>query len=184
MAEPGTESLERRKVILDVDTGIDDAHAIMLALSRADIDVVAITCSNGNVKIDDVTSNTLRVLHACDRLEVPVYKGAARSLLGQVSKFDNFTGPAWTTPVDLKMVQSEQAANALVRLAREHPGKITLVALAPLTNIAMAVNLDPGFPSNLCDVFIMGGNTAENFNVVIFSESTNSRGTKLGMLID
>ena len=63
-------SAQRKKLILDVDTGIDDAHAIMLALSNPTVDVVAITCANGNVKIDDVAANTLRVLQVCNRMDV------------------------------------------------------------------------------------------------------------------
>lgn len=63
-------STQRKKLILDVDTGIDDAHAIMLALSNPTVDVVAITCANGNVKIDDVAANTLRVLQVCNRMDV------------------------------------------------------------------------------------------------------------------
>ena len=63
-------STQRKKLILDVDTGIDDAHAIMLALSNPTVDVVAITCANGNVKVDDVAANTLRVLQVCNRMDV------------------------------------------------------------------------------------------------------------------
>ena len=63
-------SSQCKKLILDVDTGIDDAHAIMLAVSNPTVDVLAITCANGNVKIDDVTANTLRVLQVCDRMDV------------------------------------------------------------------------------------------------------------------
>ncbi|KAL8566413.1 hypothetical protein ACOMHN_011991 [Nucella lapillus] len=157
--KPSQPSLVKQKLVIDVDTGIDDAHAIMLALSRSEVDVLAITCANGNVGIEDVVDNTLRVLQVCERMEVPVYKGASRSLLGKVSGFDNFSGSAWKTPVDRSHLQTEHAANALVRLVNQFPGEITLVALAPLTNVALAVNLDPDFPKKLKDVFIMGGNT-------------------------
>lgn len=150
----------RRKLILDVDTGTDDAHAIMLALSNPSLEVIAITCANGNVTLDKVAAHTLRTLQACDRLDVPVYKGAARSLLGKVSQDENANdGPAWKEPVDLNLLQSEHAVDALLRLTREFPGEITLMALAPLTNIALALNLDPDFPNRLRDVVIMGGST-------------------------
>ena len=59
-----------RKFIIDVDTGVDDAQALMLALSRPDIDVVAITCVAGNVQLDKVCINTLKVLTICKRLDV------------------------------------------------------------------------------------------------------------------
>jgi inosine-uridine nucleoside N-ribohydrolase len=58
------------KLIIDVDTGTDDAKAIMVALGQPDVEVLAITCVNGNVRINDVCRNTLRVLQACDRLDV------------------------------------------------------------------------------------------------------------------
>jgi purine nucleosidase len=61
---------DRRKLIIDVDTGVDDAHAIMLALANPAFKVMGITCVHGNVKIGDVTANTLRVLKVCNRLDV------------------------------------------------------------------------------------------------------------------
>lgn len=62
----------REKYIIDVDTGVDDAQAIMLALSRPDIEVVAITCVAGNVGVDQVCINTLKALSVCDRLDVRI----------------------------------------------------------------------------------------------------------------
>ena len=62
-----------RKFIIDVDTGVDDAQALMLALSRPDIDVVAITCVAGNVQLDKVCINTLKVLTICKRLDVSIH---------------------------------------------------------------------------------------------------------------
>ena len=58
------------KVILDVDTGIDDSHAILLALAHHNVEILAITCANGNVNVDLVVENTLRVLKACGREDV------------------------------------------------------------------------------------------------------------------
>ncbi|PVD31179.1 hypothetical protein C0Q70_06591 [Pomacea canaliculata] len=150
----------KKKVILDVDTGVDDAHAIILALTHPSVDVVAITCANGNLKIDDVVANTFRVLQTCKRFDVSVLKEVllSRTLLGKVSPSDNYSAEVWKTPVDLSKLQSEHAAIALVRFANQFPGEITLVALAPLTNVAMALNLDPNFSEKLHDIIIMGGN--------------------------
>lgn len=72
------------KIIIDCDAGIDDAQAIMIALSQ-EVDVLAITCTCGNVNVDQVTKNVLKVLEACERTDIPVYKGAYRSLLGMVN---------------------------------------------------------------------------------------------------
>ncbi|VDI65702.1 uridine nucleosidase [Mytilus galloprovincialis] len=152
------------KMIIDVDTGVDDASAIMLALSRPEVEVVAITCVNGNVAIDDVCRNTLRVLKVCNRLDIPVYKGAEKSILGEGERASHYHGNDGLgdaqnhEPVDITMIKMEHAVNALLRLVNENPGEITLVALAPLTNIALALRLDPDFGSKLKEVFIMGGN--------------------------
>lgn len=61
------------KLIIDVDTGVDDSKALILALSRSDVEILAITCVNGNVDIDNVCRNTLRVLKVCDRLDVSMF---------------------------------------------------------------------------------------------------------------
>lgn len=75
-------SSKRKKIIIDCDAGIDDAQAIILALSL-DIEVVAITCVAGNVGVDQVAKNVLRILDVCGRTDIPVYKGADRALLGE-----------------------------------------------------------------------------------------------------
>jgi len=72
---------------------------------------------------------------------------------------------------DLKCVQeSEHAVNALVRIVKSHPGEITLVALGPLTNVAMAMRLDSQFASNLKEIYIMGGNTEGKGNITVSAE--------------
>ncbi|XP_069135007.1 nucleoside hydrolase-like [Argopecten irradians] len=154
-----------QKVIIDVDTGVDDAQAIILALSRPDVlDVLAVTCVQGNVDITNVCRNTLRVLSVCDRLNVPVYKGCEKPLTGEGPDATHYHGRdgmgdvANPEPVDMNLIQSEHATLALLRLVNQYPGEITLVALAPLTNIAVALRLDPDFGKKLKEMVIMGGN--------------------------
>ena len=74
----------KMKIIIDCDAGIDDAQAIMIALSQ-EVDVLAITCTYGNVNVDQVTKNVLKILEVCDRTDIPVYKGAHRATLGTVN---------------------------------------------------------------------------------------------------
>lgn len=157
-----------RKIIIDVDTGVDDAQAIMLALSRSDIEVLAITCVAGNVhvNIDQVCLNTLKVLKVCKRLDIPVYKGAAGALTSDGSSggrslghgSDGLGDTDLQVDVDLSLIKPDDAATALTGLVHKHPGEITLVALAPLTNIAQAMKLDSDFGKKLKNVTIMGGN--------------------------
>ena len=71
------------KLVIDCDAGIDDAQAIMIALSQ-DVDVLAITCTFGNAAIDQVTKNVLKILEVCGRTDIPVYRGAHQAMLGKV----------------------------------------------------------------------------------------------------
>ena len=77
------ELMAKRKLIIDCDAGVDDAQAIILALSREDVEVLAITCVVGNTSIDQVCVNVLKVLELCDRTDIPVFKGAAGPLVGK-----------------------------------------------------------------------------------------------------
>ncbi|XP_071178223.1 nucleoside hydrolase-like [Mytilus edulis] len=163
------------KLIIDVDTGVDDSKALMLALSRSDVEIVAITCVNGNVDIDNVCRNTLRVLKICDRLDIPVYKGACRSMVGNRKRADAHGSDGQgdlmnPIPVDMSLIQSEHAVNAILRITDENPGEITFIALAPLTHIALALRLDPDFGGKLKEVFIMGGNIEGRGNINLGAE--------------
>ncbi|VDI08040.1 Hypothetical predicted protein [Mytilus galloprovincialis] len=117
-----------------------------------------------DVAVDDVCRNTLRVLKVCNRLDISVYKGAEKSILGEGERASHYHGNDGLgdapnhEPVDGTLIKKEHAVNALLRLVNENPGEITLVALAPLTNIALTLRLDPDFGSKLKEVFIMGEN--------------------------
>lgn len=153
-----------RKVIIDTDCGLDDAMAIMLALAEPEVEVLAITCVFGNTKVDKVVVNVSRVLDSCDR-KVKIYKGCCDPLLGDYT----FEGPedyhgedgfgdVPDLPVPAVSVETEPAALALVKFVDAYPGQVTIVALGPLTNIALAVRLKPSFGQNVKELFLMGGN--------------------------
>merc|ERR1719419_1408629 len=154
------------RLIIDCDVGTDDAQAVMMALVQPHVDLVAVTTVFGNAPLDNTCINTLRVLKACGRLDIPVYRGAANSLTGRAGVGDGFHGKDGlgdvflpeVDPVDEGAIEREHAASALARLAAENPGEYTLVATGPLTNLALALHLDPKFGENLKDCFIMGGN--------------------------
>lgn len=78
--------MAKRKIIIDCDAGIDDAQAILLALSAPAVEVIAITCVAGNTPIDKVCVNVLKVLELCNRTDIPVFKGASGPLLGKNSR--------------------------------------------------------------------------------------------------
>ncbi|XP_064619028.1 uncharacterized protein LOC135482694 isoform X1 [Lineus longissimus] len=154
------------KLIIDVDTGTDDALAIMVALAQSDVEVLAITCVHGNVRVNEGCRNTLRVLQTCDRLDIPVYKGAAKPLVMKSHPLTHYHGLDGlgdtsidsASPVDISIIKEEFAAVAMVNLVNKYPGEVTLVALAPLTNLSLAQHLDPEFGKKLKSLLIMGGN--------------------------
>ncbi|XP_029967687.1 inosine-uridine preferring nucleoside hydrolase isoform X2 [Salarias fasciatus] len=165
-----------KKLLMDVDCGVDDAQAIMLALAAPGVRLLGVTCVHGNTSVENVCRNTLRVLQACDRLEIPVFKGAAKPILGKVISAGEFHGkdgfgdaPDPGAP-GLDLLQEEGAVAAMIRIVNENPGEVSLVATAPLTNLALAVKMDPSLPSKLKGLFIMGGNTESRGNTTVCGE--------------
>ncbi|KAF1382730.1 hypothetical protein PFLUV_G00146800 [Perca fluviatilis] len=169
-------SMMSKKLLLDVDCGVDDAQAIMLALAAPNVELLGITCVHGNTTVENVCKNTLRVLQVCNKLEIPVFKGAAKPILGNSLSAGQFHGqdglgdaPDPDAP-GLDLVQKEGAVSAMIRIVSENPGEVSLVATAPLTNLALAVRMDPSLPSKLRGLYIMGGNTESRGNTTVCGE--------------
>lgn len=145
-------------LIIDTDPGIDDALAIMMAHAHAD--VVALTIAGGNVGLAHTTRNALKLVETIGA-DVPVFPGCASPLVfdapdaGFVHGEDGFGDTGYFTAS--RLPEEEHAASAIVRLARERPGELTLVALAPLTNLALALRLDPSLPQRIARLVVMGG---------------------------
>ncbi|XP_008432876.1 inosine-uridine preferring nucleoside hydrolase-like isoform X2 [Poecilia reticulata] len=165
-----------KKLLLDVDCGVDDAQAIMVGLADPNVEILGITCVHGNTTVENVCKNVLRVLQACNKLEIPVFKGAAKSILGIKVGDENFHGqdglgdaPDAGAP-GLDLIQEENAVSAIVRIINENPGEVSLVATAPLTNLALAVRMDPTLPGKLKGLYIMGGNTESRGNTTVCGE--------------
>ncbi len=162
-------------VVLDVDTGIDDALAILLALRSPELQVVGITCVAGNVTLAQVVRNTLGVLAIAGAEHVPVAAGAARPLVRRLTTATFFHGDDGIGGVPLPertgQLLDEPAPAYLCRLARELEGRLSLVATAPLTNVALACRLDPQFPRRLHRLVIMGGAATVPGNVTPAAEA-------------
>ncbi|XP_043548652.1 probable uridine nucleosidase 1 [Chiloscyllium plagiosum] len=157
-------TMGKKLLLLDVDCGVDDAQAMMMALAAPDVHILGITCTHGNTNIENVCKNALRVLQLCNRMEIPVYRGAGTSLLGERLHDPSYHGKDGLGDVPdpnapgLEHIQAEHAVNAMIRIVNKHVGQVCLVAVGPLTNVALAAKMDPTFPTKLKSLYIMGGN--------------------------
>ncbi|MGF9566186.1 nucleoside hydrolase [Neorhizobium sp. JUb45] len=149
------------RFLYDCDPGADDALAMLLALGRPDaLDMIAVTCVAGNVGLEPVVNNARRILELCGRQDIPVYSGAARPIMasrGRLSIMHGSDGLAGSTlPKPTMPLADGHAANAVSRIARSE-GKLHICATGPLTNLALALLLDPDLPDFISAITIMGG---------------------------
>ena len=158
------------KVILDVDTGSDDAIAIMAAALSKDIELLGITTVNGNRNVDTTTDNTLRVVSLLGK-KIPVYKGCALPLVstllkgrrdnipfkGPEKKEEDVHGDHIPAPETGLKEQPQHAVLWLVETLSNSSEKLTLIFVGPLTNLAMALRISPGIVGHIKEIIIMGG---------------------------
>ena len=153
-----------QKLILDCDTGTDDAVAIMLAALHPGLELLGVTTVNGNVEVARCTDNSLRTLDWIGRGEIPVYEGLAKPIVRgdfpvprAVNRNPGVHMETLPLPEARQGKQALSAPEFLVRAFRESPGEIVLVAVGPLSNLAAAIALDPAFARNAAELIIMGG---------------------------
>jgi purine nucleosidase len=151
--------MTRPQLLIDTDPGVDDALAILMANACADI--AGLSIAAGNVGLTHTLRNA-RVLVDLLGARVPIFAGCATPLVRAqhedaafVHGLDGFGDIGFPEPV--AALADEPAALALLRLTRERPGALTLVALAPLTNLALALRLDPTLPERVARLVVMGG---------------------------
>lgn len=150
-----------KRVIIDTDPGIDDTAAIFLALASPELSVEAITTVYGNGSIEQCTRNALIILETAGRSDIPVYQGVGKPLLGEphfahhVHGKDAFGGIGWSPPAGRP--QHTHAVGELIDRVMASPGEITLIALGPLTNVAIALSIEPQMSSALDELIVMGG---------------------------
>jgi purine nucleosidase len=151
--------MTKPQLLIDTDPGVDDALAILMAHAHADI--AGLSIAAGNVGIEHTVRNA-RILMDLVGAAVPVFAGCPSPLVRApeedaafVHGKDGFGDVGFPDP--RAAAAEEQAALALLRLTRERPGELTLVALAPLTNLALALRLDPSLPQRVKRLVVMGG---------------------------
>lgn len=165
---------EQKKIILDVDTGIDDALAIAFTVNSPICELLAVTTLAGNSSVVHTTRNTLDVLHLLGADNIPVHRGASRPLVrthvdAAYWHDENGLGGAQLPPSPAT-VGADRGPAAIIRLAKQHPGAIILVCVGPLTNLAIALNVEPELLDLLAGLVIMGGAFFEQGNITELAE--------------
>ena len=166
--------MEKKKVILDVDTGTDDAIAIMTAVMSENLEVLGVCAVNGNRGIDFTTENTLRVVEYLGK-DIPVFRGCSLPMVvsltegrredipykGPKDPQDNVHGDYIDLPPATIREQPVSAVRWLVDTLMASEGDITLIPVGPLTNIAMALRIEPRIAQKIKRIVIMGGGCRE-----------------------
>lgn len=156
-----------KKIILDVDTGIDDAIGIMVACASEELDIQAITTVSGNIDLESATRNTLRVLKLINRFEIPVYAGEKAPLKRSVryaTEIHGSTGLAGQLPdIDVQerlsnvLASDKSAIDIIIETIKENKNEITVVMTGPETNFAKAMEREPEIQDWVKEIIIMGG---------------------------
>lgn len=151
-----------KPVIIDTDPGIDDAAALLFALASPELDIRALTAVFGNVSLERCAANALRILEAAGRADIPVYKGAARTfgfeeppLSPHIHGSDGLGDSG--LPEARTALQPENAVFEIVRRALAAPGEMAFIALGRLTNLALAISVEPRVADCFSEVVVMGG---------------------------
>ncbi|CAH2238183.1 jg13017 [Pararge aegeria aegeria] len=175
----------KQKLVIDQDGGADDAMAIFMALLYEKYydgpTVVALTTTHGNVGEEQTFNNTQRILSIADRRNVPIFRGTTKALIAGIESdyYFGYDGLGDNVTASYKAIaaEKEHAVFALIQLSKKYKGKLTVVALGSLTNIALAIRIDPDFVSRLSQLYVAAGNiydqdfTKPEFNAAMDPEA-------------
>ncbi len=152
---------DRIPILIDCDTGIDDSLALLYAAASPEAEIVAVTCCSGNVEAHQVARNTLAVLELAGRTDIEVALGRTVPLVRPLEITPETHGPQGLghaeLPAPSRRLSERHAADVIIDAARGRPGEITLVTLGPMTNLAVALDLEPDLPRLLKRLVFMGG---------------------------
>lgn len=168
--------MTQHKLIIDTDPGVDDAIAILLALNHPDIELLGLTTVFGNLATTGSTQNALDLLLQFGHPDIPVAKGSDQPLVKKVDSFADFVHGAnglgnIEIPKSNKQTCSLSAAEFIVEQVLKHPNEVSICAIAPLTNLALALELEPKIAALTKQVVIMGGAVKVNGNVTPVAEA-------------
>ncbi len=180
------------RVIMDVDTGLDDAVALFLAAGMKKLHIEALIATNGNVGLQRTVENTLNIAETA-LLTCPVYKGASKPLVREQVMAGNFHGESGLDgptfpPRQRQEIREESGIDAMIKLLHAHPGEISIISVGPLTDLALAMQQDREVAALAKQIVIMGGSFSKGnvtpeaeFNIyadpeaaqVVFSSGAN-----------
>jgi purine nucleosidase len=148
-------------VFADVDTGVDDAMALVYLLASSDANLAGIASTAGNVPVQQVCRNNLGLLELCQSIDIPVSKGSEQPVSAPLRTAEDTHGPQGMgyaeLPTSDRQLTAHDAAEAWVRAAQANPGELVAIAVGPLTNLALALRIEPALPTLLRRLVIMGG---------------------------
>ena len=168
-----------RKVLIDCDVGVDDALALILAFHSPELEVKAVTSVNGNVPLDQVFENIKKVLSLIRPQPKPfIAKGADQPLKGKTIYAHSVHGKSGLGEAKIELKEGEEwwkifpapAHELITKMAHQYPNELTLIATAPLTNLALALQKDRGGMRKLKEVVIMGGAVRTRGNITPYAE--------------
>ncbi|MDN4073992.1 nucleoside hydrolase [Fictibacillus terranigra] len=166
-----------KSVILDVDTGIDDALAIAYAIHSPELNILGITTGFGNVSAEEATRNTLQVLQLLNRADIPVYRGAERPFRRESTRHRAYDvhgqdglGNIQLPPPEL-LSSGLHASDFIISMVKKYPHEITLITVGTQTNLALALEKEPFIIDLVKEVIIMGGAVTVPGNVTPAAEA-------------
>lgn len=150
-----------KKIILDCDPGMDDSMAIIMAAKSPDLDLLAVTAVNGNYPVDITSKNARKIMELLGINNIPVARGMAKPMVRESSK-DPFThgedGQAENyLPEPTLPLCEKHAVDLIIDLVKENPGEITIIATAPMSNIAMAITKAPEIKPLIKEIVAISG---------------------------
>jgi pyrimidine-specific ribonucleoside hydrolase len=160
-----------RRIVMDVDTGTDDALAILYALRHPDLEVLGISCVTGNVTVDQVVTNTCKVLDAAGAGEIPVAAGATRPLIERARRAAKSHGVDGLGGIQLPATSRQRsplpALELLHQLIMDSTEPVTLVTLGPKTNLAILLTRYPAVAMQLEEIIFMGGSLNQESSTAV-----------------
>ena len=161
------------RIIIDTDPGTDDAIALIAALNSPELDIAGLTTVTGNASLPDATRNALGLLTGLGRTDIRVHIGADTPLTGQFVFAENYHGPGGMTielPESEEMPSAIPADRYIASAAEDFDEAITIIALGPLTNVAVAIQRQPEIKKRIKEIFVMGGAVEIGGNVTPYAE--------------